>query len=114
MRLNPHLHVVALDGVEVVGSDGQPVFRALGRPRTDEVADVVQVTKGRLISGQGSVYPALRELEQEGLVKSYEGEALAERGGRPRRYYRLTAEGRRAANDQRELMGVLSSFPEFA
>ncbi len=49
MRLNPHLHVVALDGVYVARSDGQPVFRALGRLRTDDVADVVQITKTRVL-----------------------------------------------------------------
>jgi Putative transposase/Transposase zinc-binding domain len=49
MRLNPHLHVVALDGVYVAGPDGQPVFRALGRLKTDEVADVVQITKARVL-----------------------------------------------------------------
>jgi hypothetical protein len=59
MRLNPHLHVVALDGVYVAGPDGQPVFRALGRLKTDEVADVVQITKARV----------LRTLERQGVVR---------------------------------------------
>jgi hypothetical protein len=53
MRLNPHLHVVALDGVYVTGPDGQPVFRALGRLKTDEVADVVQITKARVLKALG-------------------------------------------------------------
>ena len=48
MRLNPHLHVVALDGLYVAGADGRPVFRALGRLKTDEVADVVQIAKIRV------------------------------------------------------------------
>jgi hypothetical protein len=59
MRLNPHLHVVALDGVYVAGPDGLPVFRALGRLRTDEVADVVQITKARV----------LKALERRGVVR---------------------------------------------
>jgi hypothetical protein len=59
MRLNPHLHVVALDGVHVAGPDGLPVFRALGRLRTDEVADVVQITKVRV----------LKALERQGVVR---------------------------------------------
>jgi hypothetical protein len=33
MRLNPHLHAVALDGLYIAGPDGQPVFRALGPDR---------------------------------------------------------------------------------
>jgi len=39
LRLNPHMHVVALDGSYVAGPDGQPAFRPLGRLKTDEVAD---------------------------------------------------------------------------
>ena len=56
---------------------------------------------------QGSVYPALRSLERNGLVESYEGETTPERGGRPRTYYRITAEGIWAAQeDRRAVMGL--------
>jgi len=66
MRLNPHLHVVALDGLYVAGPDGQPVFRALGHLKTDEVADVVQVVKIRVLkalSRRGVVRDSLDVLE---------------------------------------------------
>lgn len=56
---------------------------------------------GRFLLHQGSVYPALRELEEEGLAESYSGKPTPERGGRPRIYYRLTPEGRRVAYEQR-------------
>jgi hypothetical protein len=49
MRLNPHLHVLALDGVYLAGPGGGPVFRALGHLKTSEVADVVQITKVRVL-----------------------------------------------------------------
>jgi PadR family transcriptional regulator, regulatory protein PadR len=65
-------------------------------------------TGGRAKLLEGRVYPALRELEIEGLLESYEGERLPERGGRPRIYYRLTAEGRRTAKaDRKALLGLL-------
>src|SRR5689334_12399167 len=65
-------------------------------------------TGGRARLLEGRVYPALRELEAEGLLKSYEGEQLPERGGRPRIYYKLTAEGRRTARaDAKALLGLL-------
>lgn len=51
---------------------------------------------------QGSVYPALRSLEREGLVESYEGKTMQERGGRTRRYYRITAQGLREAHQNRQ------------
>jgi len=63
MRLNPHLHVVALDGLYVAGADGRPVFRALGRLKTDEVADVVQIAKIRV----------LKALERRGWCGSVPG-----------------------------------------
>lgn len=68
---------------------------------------VEQRTEGKVRLHQGSVYPALRGLEREGLVESYEGPLLPERGGRPRRYYRLTAQGSKAALEQRRAVGGL-------
>lgn len=61
---------------------------------------VKEHTNGKIALNQGSVYPALRDMEREGLVESYEGESTPERGGRPRIYYRITAEGLRAAHEQ--------------
>lgn len=62
-------------------------------------------TKGKIVLRNGSVYPTLRDMEQEGLVESYEvDEALEDRGGRPRRYYRLTAVGAKAATEDRKAM----------
>jgi DNA-binding PadR family transcriptional regulator len=44
----------------------------------------------------GAIFTTLERLEARGLVSSRYGEATAERGGRPKRYYALTADGRRA------------------
>jgi DNA-binding PadR family transcriptional regulator len=41
---------------------------------------------------EGTLYPALHKLENEGVVESYEEVEK----GRPRRYYRITASGRTA------------------
>jgi PadR family transcriptional regulator PadR len=51
-----------------------------------------------------SVYAALERLEERGLVKSERGEPLAERGGRARTYYRLTAAGLRYQRETREVL----------
>ncbi|HEX8821078.1 MAG TPA: PadR family transcriptional regulator [Archangium sp.] len=58
-------------------------------------------TEGKILLNEGSVYPALKALERDGLLRSYDGEPMPERGGRPRRYYELTGEGRRVASEQR-------------
>jgi PadR family transcriptional regulator PadR len=49
--------------------------------------------RGLSIVGEGSIYPALARLEREGLVETYRE---ASDGGPPRKYYRPSAEGRRA------------------
>jgi len=46
-------------------------------------------TEGVLDFKEGTLYPALHKLENEGLVESYEGVEK----GRPRRYYRITESG---------------------
>ena len=63
---------------------------------------VKDLTAGRTVLGQGTIYPALRDLERDGFVESYEGETVPERAGRPRIYYRITGEGRRAAFEERK------------
>jgi PadR family transcriptional regulator, regulatory protein PadR len=44
----------------------------------------------------GAIFTTLERLESRGLVSSRYGEPTAERGGRRKRFYRLTADGRRA------------------
>jgi PadR family transcriptional regulator PadR len=78
----------------------------------DLIDRVYERTNGLVKLHQGSVYPALRALEREGLVKSYESEPLPERGGRPRRYYKITALGRRAALEQGRAVVSFFALPE--
>jgi PadR family transcriptional regulator PadR len=73
----------------------------------DLIERIKTQTRSRLILGQGSVYPALRALERDGLVVSYEDVPLPERSGRPRRYYKLTALGEREALSQRKIILAL-------
>jgi transcriptional regulator len=51
---------------------------------------IKQRSQGVLDFKEGTLYPALHKLENEGMVESYDG---AE-NGRPRRYYRITKTGR--------------------
>ena len=44
----------------------------------------------------GTIYKTLSRLETKGLVDSRVGEPTAERGGRAKRFYTVTAAGRRA------------------
>jgi hypothetical protein len=49
LRLNPHIHGIFLDGVFVSDDDGVPAFRPLPRLRTDEVADLLQIIRARVL-----------------------------------------------------------------
>jgi DNA-binding PadR family transcriptional regulator len=51
--------------------------------------------KGKRSVALGSVYAALERLETAGLVKSDLGETTPERGGKAKRYFRITAKGLR-------------------
>lgn len=44
----------------------------------------------------GALQSALRRLEEKGYLKSHEGEATRQRAGRPKRYFEITAYGKRA------------------
>jgi DNA-binding PadR family transcriptional regulator len=54
----------------------------------------IEARSGREVA-LGSVYATLERLEEKGLVSSDLGEPTAERGGRAKRYFRVTAKGLR-------------------
>jgi DNA-binding PadR family transcriptional regulator len=56
------------------------------------VKEELESVAGRTPSS-GALYTTLDRLEKKGLLESFAGESTAERGGRPRRYLRLTPEG---------------------
>lgn len=61
-------------------------------------------SEGVLDFKEGTLYPALHKLENEGSVESYDD---VERG-RPRRYYRITKSGRKVLAKNREEWQQLS------
>lgn len=70
---------------------------------------VVLLSGGRVEWSDGMLYPVLRRLEAEGLI---EGEWRKGETGRRRRYYRLSARGRRQLDADRAgwqaMFGTLS------
>ena len=44
----------------------------------------------------GALHTALGRLEDKGYIKSHEGEATEERAGRPKKYFQITALGKKA------------------
>jgi PadR family transcriptional regulator len=78
---------------------------------------IQQISKDRLEIQQGSLYPALYRLEDQGLIASEWGESENKRKAK---YYRLTAAGRRQLQAEAEqwnrmaeiIAGILQARPE--
>jgi PadR family transcriptional regulator PadR len=61
----------------------------------------------------GSVYATLERLEDKGLVASELGESTPERGGRAKRYFRITARGVKEVREtQRSLKRLWKGLPQ--
>ena len=73
---------------------GVPISRELERHR------------GRDVS-VGSVYAALERLETKGLIVSALGDPTPERGGKAKRFFRITREGLRQVQETRRVLTKL-------
>ncbi len=63
----------------------------------------------------GAVHSTLTRLGDKGFLESKMGDASAERGGRRKRIYEITASGQRALKNSRDFkVSLWNQFPEFA
>jgi len=63
----------------------------------------LEANRGRSVS-VGSVYAALERLEAKGLILSELGDPTPERGGKAKRYFRITKEGLRQIHETRRVL----------
>jgi len=72
----------------------------------------LEAQRGRDVS-VGSVYAALERLEAKGLVASTLGDPTPERGGKAKRYFRVTREGLRQVHETRRVLSKMwRTLPE--
>jgi PadR family transcriptional regulator PadR len=63
----------------------------------------------------GAMHTALVRLEDKGYIKSIDGEATEERAGRPKKYFQITALGRKAMEYSRDTRNDLwRAIPKMA
>lgn len=75
------------------------------------IAREIEETGGRTVV-LGAVYAALDRLEANGLVTSAVGDPTPERGGRAKRYFRVTPAGLKAVRQaQRALTSLWADVP---
>src|SRR6266852_5977975 len=67
------------------------------------VRQEIEVRTGREVS-IGAIYATLGRLEAKGYVNSYLGDPTPERGGRSKRFFRVTAKGVAAVNRTRRVL----------
>lgn len=58
----------------------------------------------------GALHSTITRLEEKGLLKSWVGGATAERGGRSKRFYDITAAGKKALTETKSLRDELWSL----
>jgi DNA-binding PadR family transcriptional regulator len=76
------------------GAYGVPISRELEKHRRRDVS-------------VGSVYAALERLESKGLVASSLGDPTPERGGKAKRYFRITRAGLMQVRETRRVLSKL-------
>ena len=63
----------------------------------------------------GALQTALKRLEEKGYLRSHEGESTQERAGRPKRYFVITALGKKALEfSKRTREELWNSIPKIA
>ncbi|MGH9573917.1 MAG: PadR family transcriptional regulator [Candidatus Acidiferrales bacterium] len=105
-RRNPigSLDLIAMSALIRLGDDAYGV----------SISHEIKKTTGSEIAF-GTIYAVLQRLEREGLVKSSLGEATPERGGRAKRYFRITAKGLKEVKRMRRALGKLwQGVPQLA
>ena len=81
------------------GAYGVPISREIERHTGRDVA-------------YGTVYATLERLQEKGLVSSNLGEATPQRGGRAKRYFRVTTKGLRTVRETKQsLTGFWKDLP---
>ena len=70
------------------------------------IAREIEEIAGRTVV-LGAVYAALERLERTGLISSTVGPPTPERGGRAKRFFRVTPRGLRAVKDTRQALVAL-------
>ena len=70
------------------------------------IKDELEARLARTVS-MGALHTALKRMEEKGFLKSYGGDATEERAGRPKRYFEITAMGKKAMQYTKETRDTL-------
>ena len=78
------------------------------------IKDDIEARANRKVS-VGALQSALRRMEKKGYLDSRVGDANAQRGGKPKRFFKITAFGKKALEQSKDLRNELwNSIPKVA
>lgn len=78
------------------------------------IKDTIEERAHRKVS-VGALQSALKRMEKKGYLESRVGEANAQRGGKPKRFYTITAYGKRALQQSKDIRAELwEAIPKIA
>ncbi len=77
------------------------------------IREEIEATTDRRCS-LGALYTTIDRLEKKGFLKTWMGEATAQRGGRAKRMVRVTSQGQRAAKEFYEVIARVSRGASWA
>jgi PadR family transcriptional regulator PadR len=70
------------------------------------IKDEIESRLSRSVS-MGAMHTALKRLEDKGYLRSYAGDSTEDRAGRPKRFFEITAMGKRAMQYTKEMRDQL-------
>lgn len=78
------------------------------------IKDTIEQKANRKVS-VGALQSALKRMEKKGYLNARTGETNAQRGGKPKRYYSITALGKQALEESRDVRASLwDAIPKLA
>ncbi len=78
------------------------------------IKDAIEEKAQRNVS-VGALQSALKRMEKKGYLESRTGEANTQRGGKPKRFYTITAYGKRALQQSKDIrMELWEGIPKIA
>ena len=103
MRLISRLEEIILLAIWRLGADAYGLA----------ILEEIRKATGKVLL-TGSIYASLGRLLKHGLVESFEGDPVPERGGRRKIYYRITPDGRQALEEIRKISSAIwANIPLF-
>ena len=78
------------------------ILKLDGKGYGANIREELEEAIGKTIS-IGALYATFDRLERKGLVKSWQGEATPERGGRAKRYFKIESSGKEALKEAQRI-----------